>query len=157
MTSKEFRQAARALVKKRLNLDKMAKDRPAPGYFRNWYGTYWEIDAYDQTYELYRACMNVNPDPLEAMSDRYALAAFLRDGLRLNEAAQQCQEIISIQPDRAIAAMNLLAFIEARRGNVGRARELAGIVNSDPHARNFRLHEKDLLLEVFKKEGKGTE
>jgi tetratricopeptide (TPR) repeat protein len=157
MTSREFRQSARALVKHRLNLDNTAKNYPALGYFRNWYGTYWNKEAYDQTYELYLTCMNANPDPLEAISDRYALAAFLRDGLNLDEAAEQCQEIISIKPDRSIAAMNLLAFIEARRGNICKARELSQILNSDPHARNFRVREEDLLREFHKNPGNGSE
>lgn len=147
MTSKEFNLAAKALVKQRLGLDKKAKAHSQPGYFKNWYGTYWEQAAYDRTLELYRVCTSTNPDPTESMSGRYALAAFLRDGLRLDEAAEVCADLMNARPDRTFADMHLLAYIEARRGNIQRARELASAVNGDQRARSFRVDEGDLMRE----------
>lgn len=147
MTSSEFKQSARALVKLRLDLDKKAKAQPTRGYFKNWYGTYWEQTSYDRALDLYRVCASINPDPMESMSDRYALAAFLRDGLRLDEAAEVCAALMSERPGRALADMHLLAYIEARRGNIQRARELAGLVNDDQRSRSFRVNEDDLMRE----------
>jgi hypothetical protein len=147
MASLGFKKAARELVRNLLDLEKKSIGVAAPGYFRNRHGSYWPEAAYEQIVQLYRACIVEAPDRLESLATRYALAAFLRDGLRLEEAAEICELLMADRPDRASADRNLLAFIEARRGNLERARALAAAINADPNARAFRVHEEDLMHE----------
>lgn len=145
--SREFKQKASDLIRARLELDQSTIDQERPGYTRNWVGRYMRTSLFEQLCDLYPACIRLAPDENEAAALRYTYAAMLRDGLRLDEAASLCEISIAANPSRAYGDQNLLAYIEARRGNLQRAKELAEIVNANPLARNFRVHETDLMRE----------
>jgi tetratricopeptide (TPR) repeat protein len=145
--SSEFKKKVGALVRARLELDRSMIDSKLPGYTRNWVGRYMKVSLFEELCEIYAACIRLAPDENEAGALRYAYAAMLRDGLRLDEAASLCEISIEMRPDRAYGDQSLLAYVEARRGNLDRAKELARIVNSNPLARHFRVHEVDLERE----------
>jgi len=145
--SREFKKKAGELIWARLELDQSTIDRGLPGYMRNWVGRYMRTELFQQLRDLYPACIQLAPDGNEVAALRFAYAAMLRDGLCLDEAASLCEESITENPSKAYGDQNLLAFIEARRGNLHRAEALADIVNSNPLARHFRVHESDLVRE----------
>lgn len=145
--SKEFRKHAGELIRARLALDQSTIDQELPGYMRNWVGRYMSAASFEAVCELYRSCIRLAPDESEAAALRNAYAAMLRDGLQLDEAASMCESSIAASPHRAYGDQSLLAYIEARRGNLHRAEELAEIVNSNPMARHFRVNRDELVGE----------
>lgn len=145
--SADFMRVARELSRERLVLDSTSRDVESTGYFRNAYGKYWRTATFDRLVALYREIIDLAPDDLERNAARYALAALFKNGLVLHEAAQECETLIKARPARAYADQNLLAFVEARRGDLARAKELARIVNANPDASSFHIDESDLERE----------
>lgn len=146
-TSKELRRLAKELTAIRLELDSYARDTHAPGYVRGWRGSYLQAETYERLSALYLQCIALATDAGEVRALRYAYSALLREGLRLDEAASQCRALIDARPERSNAARHLLAHIEARRGNLDRAQNLAAELNADARNVAFRVAEVDLQQE----------
>lgn len=145
--SSEFMKVARNLSRELLDLDRTSRDVGSAGYFQNTFGGYWRLDTFGRLVALYREAIDLAPDDLERNAARYALAALFKNALLLHEAAQECEALIEARPARAYADQSLLAFVEARRGDLARAKELARIVNANPDASSFRVDEADLERE----------
>lgn len=154
-TSKEFRRLAKELAATRLELDSSACDSHAPGYIRAWRGIFLRAETYERLRALYLQCIAVSTDADEVHALQYAYSALLREGLRLDEAASQCRALVEARPEKSNAARHLLAHIEARRGNMERAKNLAVELNADARNVAFRVAEEELQQEFAEWQGDG--
>jgi hypothetical protein len=74
----------------------------------------------------------------------YATAGLLWQILRLDEAAAMCEEVTRTDATKSVLAWAILSRIEARRGNLSRARQLAQAIEADPMGASYRVTGEEL-------------
>jgi hypothetical protein len=142
-----FKELAGELVRVTSRLGITHRDDPAPGYIAHASGGFWDSALAERLIEICRELVELASSDGERNAARYRLAGQLQSILRLDEAAKECEELIRSRPNRAYADQQLLAYVEARRGNWERANELAQAVNDNAQASAFRISPLDLQRE----------
>ena len=143
-----YRKLVKELIRAQRELELSTSPVRGPGSVENRFGTFWGESLFRRVCGLFEEVVKNAPDEDEALSSRYSFAALLRDGMRWDEAARECELLSSLKPERKHVYLSLLALIEARRGNSQEAMSLAAIVNSVPNNRHFRVQEDELLHEI---------
>lgn len=139
--------AAKEITKLALEIDKTSLQVSRQGFALNAFGTYWDERLVARLADVYEQLIAAASTGSEQEAAQYRLAALLKDSLRLEEGAKLCEEIIRLRPNNSHPEQNLLAYIEARRGNMDRARSIARALDENPFASSFRISEADLVRE----------
>jgi len=146
-TRKTIRKQSSDIVKYMAQLGKTTSYEPKNGYTRI-REYYWKTSLFNQLLDVYREAIETETDADELRALKYSYAGFLypKGRLEAEEATKICEEMLNSEPED-YATRALLANIEAWKGNISRAYELAKLVNDDPRARAFHIREVDLEKE----------
>ncbi len=141
---KDYLVAARRVSALWRKLEASVSPAPSRDRERNIFGQFWKTSLVEEQIANLRTLVEIAPDASERGAGLYSLAGLLHNALRLSDAEQVCQELIALRAPSFPPALNLLARISARRGNMDHALKLAEALEGDPAASFFRVSREDL-------------
>jgi hypothetical protein len=136
---------ATSVTKLLLKLDETRKDRAEDGYIRNWLGQYWRKSFVEDLVAKYRELIDSLNDARDKSAMYVSLIGALRNAMMLDEASEVGEQCIGLFGQEVPPmVLRLLAEVEARRGQMDRARARAHELNSRPGGRLFRISDEEL-------------